>query len=102
MVLVGRVEERGAVRTVLVAGSGTVAFVAPAGGGLTAVLDQAAEQAVDTGTAALRACGRAEERDITLALLRELAAADDTGALARLTADLNSSIESARDRNLLI
>ncbi len=82
MELVGRHDAIGAIRRALADGRGAVVVAAPAGGGVSAVLDAAAQQARDDfDRAIVRAAGRERESDVPAALLRELAARDETSTL---------------------
>ncbi|MEL6891971.1 MAG: LuxR C-terminal-related transcriptional regulator [Actinomycetota bacterium] len=98
MSLIGRHDAIGAVRAVLVAGHGTVAIVAPPGGGVSAFLDEAVVEATELGVPTLRAAGRAAESNVALGLLRELAARDDSGELAR---GLNDATDGQYEQALL-
>jgi DNA-binding NarL/FixJ family response regulator len=71
------------VRSVLAHGAGAVAVVAPPGGGVSTVLDAVDTEATDDfGRRVLRAAGRPAEAESSWAVLRELAARDETGELA--------------------
>ncbi len=82
MELLGRHDAIGATRDALASGRSAVVVAAAVGGGVSAVLDDAAAGAADEfGHTVVRAAGRPAESDVDLALLRELAARDRSGAL---------------------
>ena len=100
MTLIGRHEQLDAVRDLLGrAGDGRGAGVAvhgPPGSGLTILLDAVAREASATGLDVVRGAGRRSESHISLALLRELAACDSSGTLARaLTGTNDDAIPAA-------
>ncbi len=87
MTLVGRTEQLDTMRELLERahlghGAG-VGVHGPFGSGVSTVLDAIEHEALDTGLGVIRGAGRRSESHIAMALLRELAASDDSGALAR-------------------
>lgn len=88
MELIGRHDAVGAVRAALSEGRGSVVVVGAVGGGVTAVLDAVADQAVDDfDRQVMRAAGRSAESAIPHAVIRELAAREPSkGLAAQLTA----------------
>ena len=91
MPLIGRNEQLETMRELLERahdgrGAG-VGLHGPIGSGVTTVLDAVEREATDSGLDVLRGAGRRSESHIALALLRELAARDDSGALARALTD---------------
>ncbi len=87
MTLIGRDRQLDVVRELLERardGQGAgVAVLGPLGSGVSSLLDAAEHEAVDSGLGVLRGAGRRSESHISMALLRELAARDQTGSLAR-------------------
>ncbi len=84
MELLGRHDAIGATRDALAAGRGAVVIAAAVGGGVSAILDDAATHAAEEFEhTVVRAAGRPAESRVDLALLRELAARDRSGALDR-------------------
>lgn len=82
MSVVGRGEQTGSIRELFLEGNGGAAVRADHGIGLTTFVDDLHERAAELELTVLSGSGRRSESHLTLALLRELAAADPAGDLA--------------------
>lgn len=99
MTLIGRDEQLDAVRDLfdrISDGNGAgLAVHGPLGSGVSTLLDAVEREAGASGIDVLRGAGRRSESHIALALLRELAARDESGALGRaLTQSTDDAVPS--------